>query len=54
MSRSLWLTSCRRSPHPDDDDMRDDNVGDDDAIVATHPPGDGAGTSQPVDSCCGT
>jgi hypothetical protein len=50
------LTSCRRSPPLDaDDDTHDDTIGDDDTIgVAIHLAGAGAGTCQPVDSCCGT
>ncbi len=56
MSPSHWLTFCRRSPPVDaDDDTRDDIIGDDDTIVvAIHLARDGAGTCQPVDSCCGT
>jgi hypothetical protein len=54
MSLWLWLTFCRRSPQPDDDGVHDDNIADGHPLVATHPTGDGAGTSQLVDCCCGT
>ena len=53
-SPSLWLTSCQSSPHLDDYCLDDHNTDDGDTIVALTTAGDRAGTSQPMDSCCGT
>jgi hypothetical protein len=53
-SRWLWLTSCRRSLHRNDDGVHADHIGDGTRSSLADQAGDGAGTSQPVDSCCGT